>query len=165
MRPSALRSRPVRLPEPFTFLLDRCLGTVAVPQAMRPALAQGEGLILLDDHFAPTTLEGTWIPEVGAKGWVIITKDTAMRRNPLEIQALLSAGTAVSFFANASLPGSKVGDALALALPGMRTAMRRFKVPVMGRVNASGELSILYDEGKELKPPKHVKVRRTGQKL
>jgi len=132
---------------------------------MRAALAKGESLNLLDDYFAPTTLDATWIPEVGAKGWVILTKDTAMRRNPLEIQALLSAGTAVFFFANASLPGSKVGDALALALPGMRTAMRRFKVPVMGRVNASGELSILYDAGKELKPPKQIKIRRTGHKI
>lgn len=153
----------MRLPEPFTFLLDRCLGTKAVPQVITPALAEGEKLILLDDHFAPNTLDAAWIPEVGAKGWVIITKDTAMRRNPLEIQALLAAGTAVFFFANASLLGSKVGDALALALPGMRKAMRRFKVPVIGRVNAAGELSLLYDEGKELKPPKHIKIPRLGR--
>ena len=41
--------------------------------------------------------------------------------------------------------------------------MRRFKVPVMGRVNAAGELSVIYDEGKELKPPKQIKVRRLGR--
>ena len=69
----------MRLPEPFTFLLDRCLGTKAVPEVITPGLAEGEKLILLDDHFAPSTLDATWIPEVGAKGWVIITKDSAMR--------------------------------------------------------------------------------------
>jgi hypothetical protein len=154
----------VRLPEPFVFLLDRCLGTVAVPRVITPALAKGEKLMLLDDHFAANTQDAEWIPVVGAKGWVIVTKDVAMRRNPLEIQALLSAGTAVFFFANAGLPGSKVGDALALALPGMRTAMRRFKLPMLGRVNAAGEPAILYDAGAKLKPPKQVKVRRTGKK-
>ncbi len=153
----------MRLPEPFTFFLDRCLGTKAVPRVITPALAQEEKLILLDDHFASNALDASWIPQVGAKGWVIITKDSAMRRNPLEIQALLAARTAVFFFANASLLGSQVGDALALALPGMRKAIRRFKVPLIGRVNAAGEVAVLYDDGMELKPPKHIKIPRLGR--
>jgi hypothetical protein len=123
----------------------------------------GEALVLLDDHFEPDTQDATWIPEVGAQGWVILTKDTAMRRNPLEFGALLSANTAVFFFANAGLPGPKVGDALALALPGMRTAIRRFEVPFMGRVNAAGELSVIHADGEALKPPKQIKIRRTGR--
>jgi PIN like domain len=154
----------VQPPEPFTFLLDRCLGTIAVPAILKPALATGEELILLDDHFPPNTLDANWIPVVGSKGWVIITKDSAMRRNPLEINALLAAQTAVFFFSNCRVPANLIGDALALALPSMRTAIRRFKVPMMGRVSASSDLSILYSEGEELKPPRSVKVRRFGQK-
>jgi hypothetical protein len=153
----------VRLPEPFIFLIDRCLGTKAVPDALTPALLVGERLVLLDDHFEPDTQDAIWIPEAGAKRWVVVTKDTAMRRNPLEIGALLASKTAVFFFANAGLTGPKVGEALALALPGMRTAMRRFKVPLMGRVSVSGELSILHAAGETLKPPKVIKVRRGGR--
>lgn len=126
---------------------------------MRPALAKDERLELLDDHFPATALDATWIPVVGARKWVIVTKDVAMRRNPLELRALLAAGTSVFFFANASLPGAKVGAALALAIPGMRTAMRRFRVPMIGRINAAGEVTMLYSDGKELKPPKSIKVR------
>jgi PIN like domain len=151
----------VRLPEPFTFLIDRCLGTSAVPEALEPALLDGEAVVVLDDHFESDTRDAVWIPDVGARGWVILTKDTAMRRNPLEFRALLSANTAVFFFANAGLPGPKVGDALALALPGIRTAIRRFKVPFMGRVNAVGELSVIHADGEALKPPKQIKIRRT----
>jgi hypothetical protein len=34
----------------------------------------------------------------------------------------------------------------------------------MGRVNAGGAISVLYAEGKELKPPKDIKVRRARHK-
>ena len=154
----------MRLPEPLTFLIDRCLGTKAVPDALRPALLEGEALVILDDQFEPDTQDATWIPAAGAERWVILTKDTAMRRNPLEFGALLSANTAVFFFANAGLPGPKVGDALALALPAMRTAIRRFHVPFMGRVNAAGGLSVIHADGEPLTPPKQIKVRRSGHR-
>jgi hypothetical protein len=60
--------------KPFTFLLDRCLGTVAVPNALRPVLADGERLIVLDDHFAQDAKDAEWIRDVGRRRWVIITK-------------------------------------------------------------------------------------------
>lgn len=143
----------MRLPEPLIFLLDR-----AVPGALSPALLEGEDLVLLDDRFAPDTRDAVWIPEVGAQGWVIVTKDTAMKRNPLEKRALLAANTAVFFFANGGLPGHRLGEALAHALPGMRRAIRRFDVPILGRVNATGEITVSYANGEEQRPPPQLKV-------
>ena len=43
-----------------------------------------------DDHFAPDTPDTVWLAEVGARGWVVLTKDSRIRRHPLELQALLA---------------------------------------------------------------------------
>jgi hypothetical protein len=36
------------------------------------------------DHFPQDAADADWIPEVGRRGWVLITKDENIRRNPLE---------------------------------------------------------------------------------
>jgi hypothetical protein len=51
------------------FFVDRCLGK-AVAVALRTA---GVEVHTHDDHFAQTTRDVDWIPEVTARGWVILT--------------------------------------------------------------------------------------------
>ncbi len=41
--------------------------------------------------YAPDTKDATWIPEVAARGWVILTKDKTIRRDSLELGAVLAA--------------------------------------------------------------------------
>jgi hypothetical protein len=145
----------LKLHEPFTFLTDRCPCKYEVPDAVRAALGEGERMERLDDHYAPDAADALWIPEVGAKGWVVLTKDSAMRKNPLEVTAMLSARTAVFIFGNANV--KQIAAAFTTALPRIRTAVRRFNVPLLGRVNVAGQVSILWAEGLALKPPKTLK--------
>jgi hypothetical protein len=53
--------------------------------------------------------------------------------------------------------GAQIARAFQVALPRIRTATRRFKVPVLGRVNVAGEVSVSWAEGEELRPAKRVK--------
>jgi hypothetical protein len=147
----------LKLREPFTFLTDRCLGKYEVPDAVRAVLDEGEQLVRLDDHYAPDAADALWIPEIGTKGWVVLTKDSAMRSNPLEVMAMLSARTAIFIFGNANVTGKQLATAFTTALPRIRTAVRRFKVPLLGRVNVAGQVSVLWAEGLVLKPPKTLK--------
>jgi hypothetical protein len=39
----------------------------------------------------PKVEDRVWIPQVTARGWVILTKDKAIRRTPVEIEALRNA--------------------------------------------------------------------------
>ena len=43
------------------------------------------------DHFAGRS-DVEWLPAIGTNGWVLLTKDREIRRRPLEIEAILSAG-------------------------------------------------------------------------
>jgi hypothetical protein len=42
----------------------------------------------LQDEFPPNTLDVDWIPEVGKRGWVVITGDRGISKKPAERKAL-----------------------------------------------------------------------------
>ena len=54
----------------------------------------------------------------------MLTKDSAIRSNPLEVMAMLSARTAVFIFGNANVSSKQIATAFTTALPRIRTATR-----------------------------------------
>lgn len=64
--------------------MDHSLGTKAVPNALREAGARVE---VLEDHFPQDTTDEVWL-QVAKRGWVILTKDVAIRKRPLELSAV-----------------------------------------------------------------------------
>ena len=70
-----------------TFFVDRCLGTY-VGLELR---ASGLLVEFHADHFADDTDDQTWISEVGRRGWVVLTKDKAISRRPVEVHAVEAA--------------------------------------------------------------------------
>jgi hypothetical protein len=60
-------------------------------------------------------------------------------------------------FGNANVSGKQIASAFAIALPRIRTAVRRFKVPLVGRVSVAGRVSGLWADGAELKPVRTLK--------
>jgi hypothetical protein len=67
-----------RLPEPFVYFVDECLGRHVVPEALRGAVAPGERV----ETRPQGTLDLVWIPEASAGGWVCLTKDHALKKRP-----------------------------------------------------------------------------------
>ena len=72
----------------LTFFLDYQIGRYVVAEALRNAGARVEVHI---DHFSQAAPDLEWIPEVGRRDWVLITKDSNIRRNPLERSAYKAA--------------------------------------------------------------------------
>lgn len=56
----------MKLPEPFTYFVDRSLGRLVVVDALREA---GETAIVHDDRFAMNTDDAVWLTEAGRLGW------------------------------------------------------------------------------------------------
>jgi hypothetical protein len=70
----------VRLPEPFVFFVDRSLGARVVTERLRE---HGETAYAHDDLFPQDTYDEVWLPAVGEKRWVVLTKDVRSRRDSL----------------------------------------------------------------------------------
>src|SRR5438094_509593 len=88
-----------------TFFIDRSLGRF-VAQKLREAGATVEHH---DVHFAENTPDVQWLEVVGARGWIVLTKDKAIRRDPLERRAVEAAK--LRFFTLTS--GNMTGEQMA----------------------------------------------------
>jgi PIN like domain len=75
-------------PEKIVFFVDRSLGKIDVPNALRAA---GYLCERHDDHWDQTTEDSVWLAGVAARKWVVLTKDERIRYRPLELQTLKSA--------------------------------------------------------------------------
>jgi hypothetical protein len=144
-----------KLGEPFTFFVDRSLGSGIVPAALR---RQNEQVIVHDDHFRqPHTPDVVWLGEAGTRGWVVLTKDARIRTNILERTALLSSSVAAFMLGRGDLRGEDMARAFVLALPRMKTVLRRCELPLIATVSVEGCVSVLYANGERLARPRAVK--------
>ncbi len=109
---------------------------------------QDEGLRveLHDDHFAQGTPDSVWLPVVGKRGWIVLTKDTRIRHRPTEKQALLGASVRAFAFTSGTLSGAQMGDAIVKALPKMLVLLAAHPSAFIARITAASDVAILLEE-------------------
>ena len=100
----------------LTFFLDYQIGRYVVADALRAAGATVEVHI---DHFLQDAPDVAWIPEVAKRGWILITKDEHIRRNPLERAAYEEAGLRGFVVTGRDMTGLELGALLVRSLPAM----------------------------------------------
>ena len=107
----------------LTFFLDHQIGRYVVAKMLCAAGARVEVHL---EHFAGNTPDHEWIPEVGRRGWVLITKDQNIRHNPIERAAYTAAKLRGFIVTGKDMNGNELGDLLVRCLGGMvrRTAAR-----------------------------------------
>lgn len=96
-----------------------------------------------DDHFAPDTPDTAWLVEVGARNWVVLTKDSRIRRHPLELQALLGANVAAFMVTATDLTGADMGCLLVAAIPKLASLVRSRARPFIATVSRQGQVMII----------------------
>lgn len=161
--PSVAKSR--RLPEPYVYFVDRSLGGRAVVQALRDgALLPGEQLHAHDEHFVQDARDVEWLTEVGARGWVVLTKDTRIKTNHVELEALLQARVALFSLGRGDLSGVRMCEIFCRAMSPIRTALRRHAVPLVATVSGEAVVSVHIADGVEVRPPTQHRPPRTKQR-
>ena len=115
-KPSGTKAE--QLLEQTTFFVDFCLGK-HVGEALRDAGLKIEFHL---DHFEEDAPDEEWLGEVGARGWVVLTKDKGIRRKPVEREKVISARLRVFTLPRASM----TGEAMAERFLSNRLRMARF---------------------------------------
>lgn len=93
--------------QPPEFFIDRSLGRRHLAEALR-----SHGLVVhtmasvYGERAGQGVADEQWLREVGAKGWVVLMKDDAIRRRPAERDALAGAGVRAFCLTNAHLRGA-----------------------------------------------------------
>lgn len=95
-----------------------------------------------DDHFDQRTPDLEWINFCGEKGWVVVSSDLRIKKNPLEKQAILSAKVAAFFFTSASISSSKQIEAFSSGLTRIAALVLFQKRPFIARISPDGSLEL-----------------------
>jgi len=149
-------------PQPEVVLfIDECLGSVDVPNAL---IEVGARVELLRDHFASDTPDEVWLADVGARGWLVLTKDDRNRHRQSERRALRASLAAVFALAAKNLKGPQMGQAFARAYPRMSKLARAHERPFVASEGATGEVRLLTEvrrKGARRRTSKRRGERRT----
>lgn len=140
-------------PEPFTWFIDRSLGRkIAVDLR-----AAGFHVEEHSAHFADDAPDVEWLGEVGRRGWVVLTKDKAVRRNALELATILESGVACFSLGHGNLKAEQMARAFVAARRRMEKTLRRFESPMTAAVTATGRVRVLMVKGLVLSQPRDIK--------
>lgn len=75
-------------PREVTYFTDRDLGR-KLPETLKAA---GLAVVTHDDQFGPLTPDDEWLANVGANGWLAISRDARIRYSPLALRVLMQTG-------------------------------------------------------------------------
>ena len=74
--------------------------------------------------------------------WIILTKDSRLRHNTLELIALMKSGTHSFILTSGEQTGPDMAKAYAAALPAMIAMIEKFQAPFVGTVSLAGNVSV-----------------------
>lgn len=98
----------------------------------------------MTDHFAHDTEDVHWLPAVGDRGWVILSKDKHLRHNHLEIVALLRSGAPAFLLTSGNYTGAEMAEVFTTAMPTMLRMLKKFTPPFIASVTRSGNVKLVY---------------------
>ncbi len=124
---------------PITFFIDRCLGSKRVVAALREA---GLTVEIHEDHFAPDALDVEWLPQVGEREWVVLTKDANISRRTLEKMAVARAGIRLFILASQNLASSEMIDILVQAIEPMKNLVQNHPAPFIAKIYRNHQVAM-----------------------
>src|SRR5581483_1879305 len=93
-------------------------------------------------HFAPGTEDSVWLPFVGQKGWVLLTKDKRIRYNQLEKLAVRRYAVRQFYFSSGNQTGGEMAETLGAALTAMVRIFLRENPPFSASISKSGKIDL-----------------------
>lgn len=132
-------------PEPLVFFVDRSLGRKIIPDTLRGA---GEQIRVHDELFPQDARDEDWLPEVGRRGWIVLTKDTRIRYRAAEVAALLAARVrAFVLGARGDLQGTEIAAIFVKALPAMKRVLSETDPPFVAHVSRDAKVTVMKVRG------------------
>ena len=129
-------------PSSITFFIDRCLGSKRIVAALREA---GLTVESHDDNFATDAQDVDWLPIVGERGWIVLTKDANIDRRPLERMAVARSGVCLFILASQNLSGNDMIDILTKAIVPIQNLVRKHPAPFIAKIYRDSRVEIWRD--------------------
>ncbi|MEH1922294.1 hypothetical protein [Nostoc sp.] len=129
----------MRQPQSITFFIDRCLCCRVIISTLKGA---GLTIEVHHDHFDDNAQDVAWLPEVGKRDWVVLTKDSAIINNCLERIAVASAQIKLFTFASQNLTGEEMAEIFLKAIGSMQRFIRKHPAPFIAKIYRDRKVSM-----------------------
>jgi predicted nuclease of predicted toxin-antitoxin system len=129
------------------FFIDWCFGKTVV-NALRAAgaLIEHHG-----DHFEQNAPDTEWLPVVGDRGWVVLTKDKAIAKNQLELMAIARAEVKVFILTSGNLARQDMADILVDVLEKLKKFSQGNQAPFIAKVSKDRRVELWKNRTQLLK--------------
>ena len=121
--------------EELVFFLDRSLGRETIATKLRDA---GLHVKIHDDFFAKNARDDYWIPIVGKKNWLILTKDQKLRYRATEKYAVFHGGAKVFTLSSGNLTAEQMAEIFIKAVPRIEKIAAKEMPPFIAKIYSSG---------------------------
>lgn len=132
----------------ITFFVDRSIAPLTVPEALRAAGAKVE---VHDSHFPSDTFDIDWLPAVSGYGWVVLTKDENIGRDPLEVKAIARAGAKVFILVSGNLTRQQMANLFVQTLPQLTRFTHGNQAPFIAKIYKNGRVKLWRNSTELLK--------------
>ena len=117
------------------FFIDRCLGKKHIATVLKNS---GIAVEIHDDNFGQNAQDVDWLPEIGRRGWVVLTKDAKISKNHLERMAVTNAGIKMFTLASQNLSVKEMADIFLKSITKMQEFVRTHPAPFIAKVYRFG---------------------------
>lgn len=113
------------------FFADRNLGARRFPAILRDA---GVTLHVHQDHFPQDAPDVVWMPDVTARGWIILSPDIRISRARLEVHAIMTSGASVFCLSGGHCTAEEQAANFLRCLPQIARVVERTAPPFIAKV-------------------------------
>jgi hypothetical protein len=96
--------------------------------------------------FRHNTEDTEWLAVVGEKKWVVLMRDKAIGRHPLELDALLGARVKAFVLTRGELSASETATILINAMPHMLSTIEENRFPFIAKIYQDGSVGVWKTE-------------------
>jgi predicted nuclease of predicted toxin-antitoxin system len=128
-------------PEHFEFFIDECVAMRQVAEVVRDAghVAHVQG----EATFGTGTPDVEWLPKIGERDWILITKDKNIRKREIELRALRQSGVRAFVITAGGLRGEEQARVIREAFPKMLRLLRRHRSSFIARITAESNVELI----------------------
>ncbi len=126
-------------PLELVFFIDRSLGQEVVASKLREA---GYRVEIHDKHFKSDAPDEEWIPEVGRRNWVILTKDNMILHRAPELLAILKGGARLYTLVKGNMNAEQMADIFIKAASKIEKSIGYQEPPYIAKIHSMGNVEI-----------------------
>ena len=121
-----------------TYFIDRALGK-SIGKALQ---SMGVKVEFHNQHFQPDSPDTEWLPIVSAQGWIVLTKDENIGRNPLEVKAMAASNAKVFALVSGNLTTAQMRSIFVDAIEKIDKFATGNQAPFIAKVYKNGQVKL-----------------------